>query len=47
MISWRSIRWIIDGMTVDMMYFNGKAITVEPPMVCRIKKLLILHQTSR
>ncbi|HAC71044.1 MAG TPA: elongation factor P, partial [Arcobacter skirrowii] len=29
--------WIIDGMQVDMMYFNGKAITVEPPMVVELK----------
>ena len=29
--------WIIDGMNVDMMFFNGKAITVEPPMVVELK----------
>lgn len=29
--------WIIDGMSVDMMYYNGKAITVEPPMVVELK----------
>ena len=29
--------WIIDGMTCDMMYYNGKAITVEPPMVVELK----------
>lgn len=29
--------WIIDGMQVDMMYYNGKAITVEPPMVVELK----------
>ena len=29
--------WIIDGMTVDMMFFNGNAITVEPPMVVELK----------
>jgi len=29
--------WIIDGIQVDMMYFNGKAITVEAPMVVELK----------
>ncbi|MBP7741895.1 MAG: elongation factor P [Aliarcobacter sp.] len=29
--------WIIDGMICDMMYYNGKAITVEPPMVVELK----------
>jgi elongation factor P len=29
--------WIIDSMNVDMMFFNGKAITVEPPMVVELK----------
>ena len=29
--------WIIDGMSVDMMFFNGKAITVEPPMTVELK----------
>ena len=29
--------WIIDGMNVDMMFFNGNAITVEPPMVVELK----------
>ena len=29
--------WIIDGMNVDMMFFNGKAITVEPPMTVELK----------
>ena len=24
-------KWIIDGMNVDMMFFKGEAITVEPP----------------
>jgi len=24
-------KWIIDGMNVDMLFFNGTAITVEPP----------------
>ena len=28
--------WILDGMNVDMMFFNGKAITVEPPMVVEL-----------
>ena len=30
-------KWIIDGMNVDMMFFNGNAITVEPPMVVELK----------
>ena len=38
--------WIIDGMQVDMMYFNGKAITVEPPMIVELK-LLRLHLTLK
>lgn len=29
--------WIIDGMNVDMMFYNGNAITVEPPMVVELK----------
>ncbi len=29
--------WITDGMNVDMMFFNGNAITVEPPMVVELK----------
>ncbi|MGM0518843.1 MAG: elongation factor P [Campylobacterota bacterium] len=29
--------WIIDGMTVEMMYFNGNPITVEPPMTVELK----------
>ncbi|WP_044416387.1 elongation factor P [Halarcobacter anaerophilus] len=30
-------KWIIDGMNVDMMFFNGDAITVEPPAVVELK----------
>ncbi len=30
-------KWIIDGMNVEMMFFNGSAITVEPPMVVELK----------
>jgi elongation factor P len=30
-------KWIIDGMNVEMMFFNGKAITVEPPMTVEMK----------
>ncbi len=30
-------KWIIDGMNVDMMFFNGNAITVEPPMIVELK----------
>lgn len=30
-------KWIIDGMNVDMMFFNGEAITVEPPMTVEMK----------
>ncbi|RXJ57707.1 elongation factor P [Candidatus Marinarcus aquaticus] len=30
-------KWIIDGMNVDMMFFNGEAITVEPPAVVELK----------
>lgn len=30
-------KWIIDGMNVDMMFFNGNAITVEPPMTVELK----------
>lgn len=29
--------WIIDGMSVDIMFHNGKAITVEPPMIVELK----------
>jgi elongation factor P len=29
--------WIIDGMNVDVMFFKGKAITIEPPMVVELK----------
>lgn len=29
--------WIIDGMSVDMMFFNEKPITVEPPMTVELK----------
>jgi elongation factor P len=29
--------WIIDGMNVDMMFFKGEAITVEPPMTVILK----------
>jgi len=29
--------WIIDGMIVDIMFHNGKAITVEPPMIVELK----------
>jgi elongation factor P len=30
-------KWIIDGMNVEMMFFNGKAITVEPPMTVEMR----------
>jgi elongation factor P len=30
-------KWIIDGMNVDMMFFNAKPITVEPPMTVQMK----------
>jgi elongation factor P len=30
-------KWIIDGMNVDMMFFNGQPITVEPPMTVELK----------
>jgi len=30
-------KWIIDSMNVDMMFYNGKAITVEPPMTVELK----------
>jgi elongation factor P len=30
-------KWIIDGMSVDMMFFNGQPITVEPPMTVELK----------
>jgi elongation factor P len=30
-------KWIIDGMNVDMMFFKGEAITVEPPMTVEMK----------
>ena len=30
-------KWIIDGMNVDMMFFNGSAITVEPPISVNMK----------
>ncbi len=30
-------KWIIDGMNVDMMFFNGIAITVEPPASVEMK----------
>jgi elongation factor P len=29
--------WIIDGMNVDMMFFKGNPITVEPPMTVELK----------
>lgn len=29
--------WIIDGMSCDIMFHNGKAITVEPPMIVELK----------
>ena len=29
--------WIIDGMSVEMMYFNGEPITVEAPMTVELK----------
>lgn len=29
--------WIIDGMNVDMMFFKGEAITVEPPATVELK----------
>jgi elongation factor P len=30
-------KWIVDGMNVDMMFFKGEAITVEPPMTVEMK----------
>ncbi|XPV68133.1 MAG: elongation factor P [Halarcobacter sp.] len=30
-------KWIIDGMSVDMMFYNGNAITVEPPATVELK----------
>ncbi|RXJ87442.1 elongation factor P [Arcobacter sp. CECT 8985] len=30
-------KWIIDGMNVEMMFFNGNAITVEAPAVVELK----------
>jgi elongation factor P len=30
-------KWIIDGMNVDMMFYKGEAITVEPPMTVELK----------
>ena len=30
-------KWIIDGMNVEMMFFKGEAITVEPPMTVEMK----------
>ena len=30
-------KWIIDGMNVDMMFFNGEAITVEAPISVNMK----------
>lgn len=30
-------KWLIDGMNCDMMFYNGKAITVEPPMTVELK----------
>jgi len=30
-------KWIIDGMSVDMMFFKGEAITVEPPMIVEME----------
>ncbi|QOG12635.1 elongation factor P [Arcobacter sp. FWKO B] len=32
-----TIDWIIDGMNCDIMFFNGEAITVEPPMIVELK----------
>lgn len=29
--------WIIDGMNVEMMFYKGEAITVEPPMTVELK----------
>jgi elongation factor P len=29
--------WMIDGMNVDILFHNGKAIGVEPPMVVELK----------
>ena len=29
--------WIIDGMNVDMMFFKGNPITVEPPMTVELQ----------
>jgi elongation factor P len=30
-------KWIIDGMNVEMMFYKGEAITVEPPMTVEMK----------
>ena len=30
-------KWIIDGMNVEMMFYNGDAITVEAPMTVEMK----------
>ncbi len=29
--------WIIDGMNVDILFHNGKAISLEPPLVVELK----------
>jgi elongation factor P len=29
--------WIIDGMSVDILFHNSKAISVEPPMIVELK----------
>lgn len=30
-------KWITDGMSVDIMFYNDKAIGVEPPMIVKLK----------
>ncbi len=32
-----AINWILDGMKVDVLFFNGKAISMEVPMVVELK----------
>jgi len=29
--------WLIDGMMADVMFYNGKAIAVEPPLTVELK----------
>lgn len=30
-------QWLLDGMNADILFYNDKAITVEPPMVVELK----------